>query len=112
MSEPFDTFYDGAARYVLVTVDDEGWKRTGDGASARRSERDVLTWCRWSRDDVAVLEPEQHSDPAERTLDLDAASAVRRARDAALTPGQRIETAAALIKQAQKLVPPDARRAR
>ncbi len=54
--------------------------------------------------------PQDHD--TDSTSDLDAANAVRRARDAALTPGQRIEKAAALIKQAQKLAPAEARSTR
>ena len=65
---------------------------------------------RRARDDVHVRGIPDHESDA--TRDLDAAIKARRARDAALTPGQRIEQAAALIKQAQKLAPPDARSTR
>jgi len=54
-----------------------------------------------------VSESEQHSGPADETRDLDAANRVRRDRAAALTPGERIERASELIKQAQKLAPAD-----
>lgn len=53
-----------------------------------------------------------HDRETNAARELDAAAAVRRARDAALTPGERIEQAAALIKQAQKLAPAKTRRAR
>lgn len=56
---------------------------------------------------MVVPEPEQHNDPADDTRDLDAANRLRRGRAAALTPGERIERVAELIKQAQKLAPAD-----
>jgi len=44
LSEPFDTFCDGATRYVLVTMHDEGWKRTGNGASWEPRATSDPTW--------------------------------------------------------------------